>query len=185
MRNRAGLMNIQKPGSGNALLSQADSIEKNAREENKSQRDINTQIMKEDRAEIAKTSQQYSDFGSMDKLEKDLLEAEDLILNKGVSFDNNRLGTIIAAIAEGKESSVAEFFKTKDQQKLFSVLRSSLKPKTEGGSNPSTREVLLSMSAIPSYLKTTEANAYIVGNLLEDVRMNKIRANIMNNLRKD
>jgi hypothetical protein len=140
---------------------------------------------KENRAEITKAFAPYSDLGSIDKLEKDLEEAEDLILNKNVSFDTNILGSALAAIAEGKESGVADLFKTKDQQKLFSVLRSSLKPKTEGGSNPSTREVLLSMSAIPSYMKSKEANAYIVGNLLEDVRLNKIRSKIMNNLRKD
>ncbi len=185
MRQRAGMMNIDQPGSGKALLAIAESRDKNARADLKAQRDTSKEQKKEHRAEISKAFSQYSDFGAMDKLEKDLEEAEDLILNKNVSFDTNMLGSAIAAIAEGKESTVADMFKTKDQQKLFSVLRSSLKPKTEGGSNPSTREVLLSMSAIPSYMKSKEANAYIVGNLLEDVKLNKIRSKIMNDLRKD
>lgn len=143
------------------------------------------QFMKEQRSEIAKAAEPYSNSGQLSKNVRDLRQAAHLIKNKRVSFDENVVRTIGAALAEGKDSAVAELIKTPDQQKLFSLLRSQLKTKQEGGSNPSQREVLLSLTAIPSYLKTQEANEFLVENLLDEAELAEIRGQIQNQVRKN
>jgi len=126
----------------------------------------NSQIRKENRARIRKFSEPYDDIG---KIKNDVMRLEqvvDLIETDQVSLDDAAWRTVISTLLEDKgQYGLGELFQTEAQKKIYSLLRPFFGSKELGGSNPSTREVLLSLAALPSKLKGKDANTY-VGQLL-------------------
>ena len=136
----------------------------------------------ENRKSIDKYSEGYEDPSKLRTIVNKQKEAKRLIEEGDI--DTGVIHRGLVAILEGKESALAEIAKTPDQQKLLYLMRDSLKTKQEGGSNPSTREVLISMSTIPSYLKGKEANEYIVNRILKDSEKNLAKGELIQGLRK-
>lgn len=167
------------PAVGRALGDAAKIEQK----EDQFNRETDREIQKEDRGRIREYSKPYENIEPLRKNLSDLEQAKKLILSDNVSFDENVFRGIVSAALEAKgKGEVAELLKTPAQQKLFSLLKNSLKTKEVGGSNPSTREVLIAMSAIPSNLKGKEANLYIVDNMINDAKVNYEKGRIINQL---
>ncbi len=146
------------------------------------QAELEDKSLRENRKEIAQYSKPFENVSELQSNVKKLQEAKNIIESEDFNVSKFRKG--ITGILEGEESPVAELFKTPAQQKLFALLRDSLKPKDIGGSNPSTREVLIAMSAIPSYLKGKEANKYIIDKMIEAAEQNLDKGMLISGLRK-
>jgi hypothetical protein len=121
----------------------------------------------EDREEIRKFQEPYKDVSQIRKNRNDLVEAKKIL--ESPKFGQGFLRKVGIALAEGKgEGEIAKLLKTPEEQRLFHLLRPSLKTKEVGGSNPSTREVLISLSALPSLYNDPEANQFIIDNMIND-----------------
>jgi hypothetical protein len=138
--------------------------------------------IKENRKEIAQYAEKAGDVADLQSIQRDLTEAKNLIDNG--ALDVSFVRKLATAVLEGKESSLAELIKTPDQQKLFTLFRRSLKPKDIGGSNPSTREVLIAMQAIPTYLTKPEAAKYMADRMLRIANQDLDKSRLIQNLRK-
>ncbi len=119
-------------------------------------------IRKEHRAEIRKIVDPYSDFTLLrDKVNR-MDQVIELVEQEGTNFDDNAWRNAAIALVEDRGgASLADILKTPEQQKLFSLLRPLFGTKELGGSNPSTREMLMTLATLPSYTKSKEANRYI------------------------
>ena len=126
------------------------------------------EIRKEYRDQIVKYSEPYQDINKIETGVNKLKEAQKLIQSGRVSLDDNWVRNVVNGFLEGHESPLAEVAKTPEQQKLWYILKDSLKSKDVGGSNPSTKEVLLSKTALPGDMKSQDANEYIIGNMLQN-----------------
>lgn len=115
-----------------------------------------------------KTNKFMEKFPDIEKSESDLrklYEASKIIED----LPDDLMRKVIQAKLEDKSmDSISEIFKTAGQQKLFYLMRPYLQTKEIGGSNPSTKEVLLALASLPSGLKTKEANKYIIGQMILD-----------------
>jgi hypothetical protein len=127
-----------------------------------------SEIRKEYRDQIVKYSEPYQDINKIETGVNKLKEAQKLIQSGRVSLDDNWVRNVVSGFLEGHESPLAEVAKTPEQQKLWYLLKDSLKSKEVGGSNPSTKEVLLSKTALPGDMKSQDANEYIIGNMLQN-----------------
>ncbi len=167
------------PATGRAL----GDIAKMQQKEEMFDRETQRQINKEERERIREYSKPYENLEPLRRNLSKLEQAKKLIQNEKVSFDENVFRGIFNAALEVKgKGEIAELLKTPAQQKLFSLLKDSLKTKEVGGSNPSTREVLIAMSAIPSNLKGKEANLYIIDNMINDAKVSYEKGRIVNKL---
>jgi len=146
------------------------------------QAEIEDKTLRENRKEIGQYSKPYENVSDLQSNLKKLEQAKKIIESE--DFNVSTFRKAITGIAEGKESPVAELFKTPAQQKLFSLLRESLRPKDIGGSNPSTREVLIALSALPSYLKGKEANEFIINKMIDIAKQNLDKGRLINGLRR-
>lgn len=135
--------------------------------------------LRENRERLDKYSSDYSDVTKLRQNVNDLKEAS-RIINK---VDPSVARKLALAILEDNESSVATLLKTADEQKLFSLLRDSIKAKQEGGSNPSTRELMISLRGIPDIKNKKEANQAIVSRLLHNAETNLGKAELINGIR--
>lgn len=142
------------------------------------------EIAKEDRSEIREFTKPYSDINVLKTQVNKLEEARKLIRSGRVSFNENMFRTAISSILEGKENPLSETFKTQEQQKLWYLLRDSLKPKEIGGSNPSTREVLIAQASLPSGLKGRAANEYIINSMVNLAKQNVKTSESISSIRK-
>jgi hypothetical protein len=144
----------------------------------------NSQFNKENREEIRKFSENYDNIPSLQSNVDKLKKAKALIESGKVSLDDNWLRNTAVAILEGHESPLAEIVKTPEQQQLWYLLRDSLKPKEIGGSNPSTREVLIAMSSQPNPFKGQLANEFIIDNMINQAESNLYQGKQINKLRQ-
>ena len=133
--------------------------------------DVN--IAEENRKEIRDYSEPYQDIAGMEKSLHKLDQAEDLIMNsEDFSLDETFIPTVLQAYAQGKgKEEIAELLKTPAQQKMFYLMYDFIKPKELGGSNPSTKEVLLSMSKLVNPYKGKAANMFIIQNMKDEARI--------------
>lgn len=141
------------------------------------QAEIQESQRKENRKRLDKFIEPYRDVSALQSQKNKLLEAKKIIKNKrlGGKFRN-----AFASFLAGDENELSELLKTADAQKLYSLLYESIRPKELGGSNPSTREVLLSLSRLPSGLKDQEANEYIIDRMIEEADRNVARGKTIN-----
>ncbi len=161
-----------------------NAISQSLQNQQKAQEKQATEISKENRAEIKKFAEPYSDIGKLKTNTNKLEEAKKMIQSGKVSFDENMLRGALTGIAEGRDSPLQDVFKTPEQQKLWYLLRDALKPKEIGGSNPSTREVLIAMSALPSQYKGRAANEYIIQSMINESLKNEKTSEVINDIRK-
>jgi len=143
------------------------------------------EINKEHRDEIRKYAEPYQDTSIFDSNLSRLKEAEKLIDSGKVSVDGQWFRTALAGIMEGKETPLAELVKTKEQQKLWYLLRDALKPKEIGGSNPSTKEVLIAMASLPGMYKKEEANKFIIKQMIKQAEIDQYKAKEISRFREE
>lgn len=159
-------------------LDQLEQISKEQRQEAQETRKLN-------RSEINKYTEPYENIASLKQNVGKLKKAENLIENEKVSFDENQFRNLLVAALEDKQSTVSDILKTDAQQELFYLLRDALKPKEIGGSNPSTREVLIAMASLPSIFKGKKANLAIIGDMLANAEENLHRGQFITDLKKE
>lgn len=94
-------------------------------------------------------------------------KAEKLINSK--KLDTAWLQKLMIARLTDNESQLAQLVKTPEQIELEGLMRTFLRPKDIGGSNPSTKEVLLSKVSNPDILNPKVANQFLVRNLKEPI----------------
>lgn len=115
-----------------------------------------------------KTNKFMEKFPDLNKSQTDLnklYQAKKII----EEMPDDLMRKLVQAKLEGRGlDQMAQIFKSPEQQKLFYLLRPYLETKEIGGSNPSTKEVLLAMSSLPSGLNTKEANKYIINQMIND-----------------
>lgn len=154
----------------------------NQKQKNKFSQD---QRMK-DVEDIRKEIQPYVNTEELTKNVKDLQRVVQLIDSGNVSLDDNYMRNFVGSLlGDSKYPVLQELLKTPEQQELFSLTRKSLKPKQEGGSNPSTKEVLLSVSSIPNPYKGRRANRFIAENLLNEAIIQEEKSKAMKRFARD
>lgn len=141
-------------------------------------------VAAENRAAIKELKAPYKDMRKLRKHVKDAEKARNIILNSGkFSFDETWFRGALSAIADVRGYEAAkDILQTPEQQMMFSLLYDQLRPKELGGSNPSTKEVILSMSKLPNPYKGKAANAYIIGNILKDAKLQEYQGKVMNDI---
>lgn len=148
----------------------------------KAESQFQIQTLGKNRDENVSYLKDYSDINKLRDAVKSMKEAKRLIENENVS--PGKFIQAIQAIAEEKHPSLKSIFSTSGQAKLNSLLTNAIQSKNIGGSNPSTKEVLLAMERLPSGLNTKEANLYIADRLIENTEKNLAKADIGNQLLK-
>lgn len=190
---------IESPGLGNVNRSQIDallispyesmrrlgeSLDKRWTEQYKLNSQENADIRKEYRQQINEYSKPYQEVSKLETNLNKLKEAEKLIDSGKVSIDDQWLRNATVGILEGRESPLGEMIKTPEQQKLWFLLKDSLRTKDIGGSNPSTKEVLLSLSSQPGPYKSQAANKYMIRNMVNQAEIELNKANEISKLRE-
>lgn len=163
-RSQIDALLVQK-NQGLARLGQ--SLDKQWNDEYKANSKENAEIRKEYRQQINDYSKPYQEISKLHVNLNKLKEADKLIDTGKVSMDEQKFRTGIIAALEGHDSLLAEMFKTPEQQKLWFLMKDFLAAKDVGGSNPSTKEVLLSMSSKPGMYKGKEANKYMIKQMIK------------------
>ncbi len=131
----------------------------------------------EHRKQIREYAAPLDDLQKVDRGVRNLEEGKKILQNGNFSMDEATFQTAIGAILEGKgKDEIAQFFKTPDQQKMMYLLYDYIKPKELGGSNPSTKEVLIAMSKQPNPYKGKSANMFIMQNMIDDARIQQAKA---------
>lgn len=162
----------------------ADTISKFLVQQENLQGKENIQQRKEWRASINKFSEKFEDMPTM-KLNRNRLERakkmiEDDKINLGDNWFRNVSGTVLG---EKGLPELKELLKTSDQKLFYNLIYPFIKPKEMGGSNPSTREVLMALQAQPSELKGKEANLEIINRMLLTANSDLEKGSIANEVR--
>lgn len=174
------------PSLARTYENKANQIREDVRIENNAKNKISSDIAKEDRANIKEFSKPFEDVQKLQKYVSDLEEAEKIVDKPNFNLDENWTRNLMVGILEGKEKTqlIADFLKTADQQRFFQLVYPALKAKELGGSNPSTREVLLSMQKLPSMYKGKSANKFLVKNILQDAKVDLAKGQTISELQK-
>ena len=146
------------------------------------------QVRQEWRKEI---ESEHKDVRNIDKSYSDIKRLEsvkNMVKNsKNVNLDDNWVKNIFVAIAsDSSKDNIANLFRTDEEKIMSGIIYDFLRPKELGGSNPSTKEVLLSKAAKASSLSGKKANISLLNDMLMQAHSNyekgKIIANKTNNL---
>lgn len=144
-------------------------------EYNKLKGKYNLDTAKENRAAIKEYSKPYLDLTKLKETEKKIQRLAHLINEKKVGRKTD-VGTYMQALLEGKGNErLTEIFKTPEEQELGYLLRDFYNTKEIGGSNPSTKEVLLTLGTLVDRFKTPEANKKIAEGLLNHARSMRLK----------
>ncbi len=120
------------------------------------------EIRKEHRGRISKHADPFTDMIKLRKNVDRLNEVERIVKTEKASYDQSTWRTVASALLDdANHPYVADLIKTEPQKKLFALLRPFFGTKEIGGSNPSTREVLITLSTLPSATKKKVTNEYI------------------------
>jgi hypothetical protein len=131
------------------------------------------QKRKEWRSEINAFSKPFQDITKMESHVKKLEKGRQLILSGKTNLDDNWMRRATQAALDDKGApALSELLKTEEDRILYSLIYDSLRTKELGGSNPSTREVLLSLAAKPSPFKGKKANIAVMNDMLRLAREN-------------
>lgn len=143
----------------------AQSLRSDLREYNKLKGKYKLETQKENRAAVREYSKPYYDITKLKEVTRKMDRLWDLVNNKQIGRTKN-LGTFLNALIEGRDNEAFKtIFKTPQEQELGHLLRDLYNTKDIGGSNPSTREVLITLATLPDRFKTPEANAKIAEGL--------------------
>lgn len=138
---------------------------------------------KENRAEIKKYSENYEDLSKLQSRLHKIEEAEKIIKNG--NFDAGFIQAATRAALEGQhQSELGQLLASDDQKKVYSLLYEFIQPKEFGGTNPSTREALLSMQRLPSYLSGKAASEYTINQLKKEAERQFKKGKLISSLRK-
>jgi hypothetical protein len=138
----------------------------------KEKRKYQEERAKEHRAELAKYVDSFAPLEDLRSQAKNLTRLEQ-VLNK---YDPNKIQkTLIAALDTGYTDSLRKILTTEDQDIIESLVIPFVRTKDFGGSNPSTKEVLLKMKQYPSVYNSKAANK---------VLLSSMKSYVMTNLKK-
>lgn len=153
----------------------ADRLSTQVNEYNKLKGKYNLETAKENRAAVKEYAKPYLDLTKLKATEKKISRLNELITDKKVGRNAN-LKSFLNALLEGKgNEKLTEIFKTPEEQELGYLLRDFYNTKEIGGSNPSTKEVMLTLATLVDRFKTPEANAKIGKGLLEHARSMRLK----------
>lgn len=140
---------------------------------------------KENRAAVREYSKPYTDVTKLKDTVRKMERVQELISSKKIGRNKN-IGSFLNALIEGKgNEAVTTLFKTPPEQELGYLIRDLYNTKDIGGSNPSTKEVLITLSTLPERFKTPEANKKIAEGLLNLAYQNLFKGeSVLNNLDK-
>lgn len=146
----------------------------------------NRDIKKKNQQVIDKFSEPYQDASLLASNVNRMKRVKRIIKDNPKDFDRPFWATGMQALltSTGKEN-ISELFKNANQQKVFSELRPFLAPKDIGGSNPSTREVMINYETLVGPLKGLEANEYIADLLLNEAEILQKQGVYVNKFRDD
>ena len=139
---------------------------------------------KEWRGEIKEFSKPFQDLTKLDSQVKKLEKARELILSGKTNLDENWVRRAVMSVLEDANApQKAELLKTEEDRILYSMIYDSLRTKDLGGSNPSTREVLLSLAAKPSPYKGMKANLAVIDDMMRLALENQAKGKAINEIR--
>jgi hypothetical protein len=164
---------------------QAELINKYLVDQEKLKGKESSEIRKEWRGEIKEYAKPYMD---MEKLKMDVHQikaAKRLIeSSKNLSLDDNWVRSIFNAIASDKGwNDVSQLAITNDQRKLAGYMYDFLRTKELGGSNPSTKEVQMSLNAKPSRYLGKDANTNLINLMLDKAELQVEKSKIIDKTR--
>jgi len=144
-----------------------------------------SEIRKEWRGEIKEYAKPYMD---MEKLKMDVhqIKASKRLIesSKNLSLDDNWVRSIFNAVAADKGwNDVSQLAITNDQRKLAGYMYDFLRTKELGGSNPSTKEVQMSMNAKPSRYLGKDANKNLINLMLDKAELQVEKSKIIDKTR--
>ena len=127
---------------------------------------------KEERAELAKYTESFAPINELRNQAKNL-ERLGTVLAK---YEPNKIQTaLIAALDTGFTDSLRKILTTEDQDIIEGLIIPFVRTKDFGGSNPSTKEVLLKMKQYPSIYNSKAGNKILYG---------AMKSYVMSNLKK-
>jgi hypothetical protein len=151
----------------------------------KEERNEDREIRKENRAEIAKYSEPFKDISKLKTSVNKLEKAKELITKGKVSLDENQIRSLAnAALGDIGFDQVERYFKTENEKLLFALMREFIQTKEIGGSNPSTREMLVTLSTLPSGMTDKTTNLTLINGLLEEANSKLAKAEDIQDMRK-
>ena len=163
-----------------------ESYQNQLNEATKSQMKENVEIRKEERKKISDFIKPFQDISEMKKHVGRFKAVQRLITRDAASYDDDFWRITAQALLEDKGNiAMSEILKTDAQQKMYALLRPYLATKEIGGSNPSTREVLLSLAALPSGFKGKGANEYIGQLFLNEAEVMLKKSEISNEITRN
>lgn len=136
------------------------------------------------RKDIKEHAEPYKNITDLQNKVNRLDQVQQIIDTEPASFNENFWRTTARALLEDMGSSTfATLFKNDAQRKVYSLLRTSFNTKEIGGSNPSTREVLMTMETLPSGFKSKISNEYITKLLKNEAEITLEQAKIISEIR--
>jgi hypothetical protein len=139
----------------------------------KEKRKYQEERAKEDRAELAKYTESFAPINELRNQAKNLSRLEQVL----AKYDPNVIQkTLIAALDTGFTESLRKILTTEDQDIIESIIIPFVRTKDFGGSNPSTKEVLIKMKQYPSIYNSKASNKILLGSLKSYVMANLKKA---------
>ena len=143
-------------------------------------------IRKSNTDRIEKHAEPFNDRVKLRRDVNRLNEVESIIKNQNASFDQNFWRVAAQGLLADKNmNEMSNLFKNDAQRKLFGLLRPFFSTKEIGGSNPSTKEVLITLSTLPSGTQPKQTNEYITKLLKNEAELLLEQANIINEIRDE
>jgi hypothetical protein len=163
----------------------AQRLGKDLNQYNKLKGKYNLDIGKENRAAIKEYSKEYMDLSKLKDIEKKMTRLNELINSDKIGKSKN-IGSFLQALVAGKDNEyINTLMQTPKEQELGNLLIDFYRTKDLGGSNPSTKEVMLSLATLVDRFKTPEANKQIGKRLLDLSRSRRFKGeSIVRNLDK-
>ena len=147
----------------------------------KEKRKYQEERAKEDRAELAKFTDSFAPLEDLRSQAKSLDRLEQVL----AKYDPNKIQkAFISALDTGFTDSLRKIFTTEDQDIIESLVIPFVRTKDFGGSNPSTKEVLLKMKQYPSIYNSKAANKVLLGLMKSYVMSNLKKAQAAQILRR-
>ena len=147
----------------------------------KEKRKYQEERAKEDRAELAKFADSFAPLEDLRSQAKSLDRLEQVL----AKYDPNKIqNAFVSALDTGFTDSLRKIFTTEDQDIIESLVIPFVRTKDFGGSNPSTKEVLLKMKQYPSIYNSKAANKVLLGLMKSYVMSNLKKAQAAQILRR-
>ena len=148
---------------------------------NTEERRYQEERLKENRAELKKEAESYDSAEVYEQRLRDIDKLENLFSN----YDPNLLQqALLAGIESLNFGPLKALLSTDDQQLIDSLIIPLVKTKEFGGSNPSTKEVILKMQQYPGIYKSKAVNRLLTEALRSDLMVSMKKAQIIREVRR-